>query len=190
MGVHHAFHNCFYPSSLFSIVCFTCFHWNLPLGLFLFCHSPLFQSILLLLIIKKTNQNLQRPSPYPTHLWVKPVKVLTLLIVAIRVIYFSFFCCCTQSHISLLLCLVWMWLALNQESVNKHWRSALHVMRLTDWLACFSRLWGVEEAGRQDSDEGKQLLSPGENIWESSDQSSSCTACPRPRGLDIQIWWK
>lgn len=96
----------------------------------------------------------------------------------------------TVPHISLLLCLVWMWLALNQESVNKHWRSALHVMRLTDWLACFSRLWGVEEAGRQDSDEGKQLLSPGENIWESSDQSSSCTACPRPRGLDIQIWWK
>lgn len=102
------------------------FHWKLPLGLFTFFRSPLFQSILLLLIIKKTNQNLQRPSPYPTHLWVKPVKVLILLIVAIRVISFSCFCC-----VILPLFLVWMWLALYQKSIKADTQLC---MWQTDWL--------------------------------------------------------
>lgn len=61
---------------------------------------------------------------------------------------------------------------------------------LIAWVACFSRLRGLEEEGGQDSDEGEQLLSPGENLWESSDQSSCRTAGPRQGGLDVQIWWK
>lgn len=52
----------------FSVQTFA--HWD--------CVSPpsSCQSTLLLLITKKTNKNLPRPSLYPAHLWVKLMKVL------------------------------------------------------------------------------------------------------------------
>ena len=179
--------------------------------------SSLFQSIFPLPIIKKTNQNPQRPSPYPARLWVKLMKVLAFSNSRYKGCYLLFFydhawvVCSYFRDEKLSFCIVFLdhcFLSYNTSfililGVLHHVQIKLFIKtdtwlytyrcigdRLTAWLACSSRLRGLEEEGRQGSDEGEQLLSPGENLWESPDQSSCRTAGPRQGGLDVQIWWK